>query len=338
MSNDKISSVQQAFEQFELEAVRVPKSENDQAKAVHPQIRANLSSELPGLKETFLSGSYARKVQAGHLKDVDIIVVLDDPDGTYSKSALVALEDVESAASRSGLVKSTDKGVRSVKLILKEHDFTVDLVVALEPSGGSNGLLLARYNPAKGYDDWTLLHPHSQLSACVEKNKECGGMYVPCVRIVKYWLNLYWSDHKPFKSYHAESVLHGTLHGKMQYADALVAFFEAADVQLSPGVHTPDPGYPSSNVDDLLTYEQRREAQQKVRAALRDARGALAEEDMGEALNGWAKVFGQAFPAPDTAPDKIAVAVAAGSAGIWGAGVQVGGGREIIRTRPWRPW
>lgn len=336
MSDSKIESVQQAFEQFEFEVVRVPKQENDAAKAVHPEIRDFLAAELPVLKQSFLSGSYSRKVQAGHLKDVDIIAVLDDPDGVYAKSAFSALDDVQKAVRESDLVRRTRKGVRSVKLILEDNDFTVDLVVALEPTGGQDGLLLARYN--EQHDDWTLLHPRGQLSACVEKNEACSGIYVPCVRLVKYWLGTQWADHKPFKSYHAEAVLHGALDKKVDYAVAIVAFFEAADQGLAPGVHTADPGYPGSNVDDLLTHEQRLEARQKVRIALQAARAASAEEDVGEALNGWAKVFGSAFPAPDTAPDAISAAVLAGAARIWGTGVRVGEGREIIRTRPWRPW
>jgi hypothetical protein len=330
MSNNKIESVQQAFEQFERDVVRVPKSDNDAAKAVHPEIRKTLASELAQHQETFLSGSYSRKVQAGRLKDVDIIVVLDDPDGKYAASALAALEDVQKAARCSDLVRSTKKGVRSVRLVLNDHDFTVDLVAALE--------LLACYKPADGFDDWTLLHPRGQLSAAVKKNEECGGIYVPCVRLVKYWLGTVWgTDHKPFKSYHAEAVLHGVLSKKVDYADAMVAFFEAANTQLAPGVHTPDPGYPSANVDDLLDYEQQSEARRKVAIAMEVARAAFEEEDVGVALNGWAEVFGLAFPAPDTSPEKIAAAITAGTAGIVGSGVKVGGGREIIKARPWRP-
>jgi hypothetical protein len=219
--------------------------------------------------------------------------------------------------------------------VLENHDFTVDLVAALEPAGGEDGLLLARYNPAEGHDDWTLLHPRGQLDAAVQKNKECGGMYIPSVRLVKYWLGTQWGDHKPFKSYHAEAVLHGALRRKMEYAEAVVAFFDAAHAQLARGVHTPDPGYPSANVDDLLEDDQRSEARRKVDVAMKSAQVAFEEEDVGESLNAWAKVFGPAFPVPDTSADKIAAAVTAGSAGALRSGITVGG-REIIRARPWR--
>lgn len=81
-STQRIESVQQAFEQFEQQIVRVPKAENDSAKEVHPQIRETIRQELPEHVETFLSGSYSRKVQVVRLKDIDIIVVLEDPAGS----------------------------------------------------------------------------------------------------------------------------------------------------------------------------------------------------------------------------------------------------------------
>ncbi len=87
MNSSEFQSVHEAFERFENEVVRVPKAENDEAKRVHPKIRGTLERELPEHLETFLSGSYGRRVQAVRLKDIDIIVVLDDPDGRFAASA-----------------------------------------------------------------------------------------------------------------------------------------------------------------------------------------------------------------------------------------------------------
>ncbi len=75
MATEEIDSVQQAFEQFERQVVRVPQAENEAAKEVHPQVRETLKQELPEHLETFLHGSYSRKVQVVRIKDIDIIVV-----------------------------------------------------------------------------------------------------------------------------------------------------------------------------------------------------------------------------------------------------------------------
>jgi hypothetical protein len=127
--------------------VRVPDSENREAKKVHPEIRGVVEEELEQVIRTFLSGSYSRKVQVVKLNDVDVIVVLDDPDGTFANSAKDALEAIREAAKGSDLVRHTKLGVRAVKLFLHGYEFTVDLVAAREPDSGEEGLLLARHLP-----------------------------------------------------------------------------------------------------------------------------------------------------------------------------------------------
>jgi predicted nucleotidyltransferase len=337
MATDRIESVQQAFEQFERDMVRVPKDENDIAKETHPQVRETVARELPQHMETFLSGSYSRKVQVVKLKDIDVIVVLHDPDGDFARSADAALEVIRKVASSSKLVKSARKRVRSVRLTLKDHEFTIDLVAALQPTDGRTGLLLARRIPDEGLDDWTLGHPRGQRQAAIDKNAECGEIYIPAVRLVKYWLGTVWGDDKrPFRSYHAESVLHGALSKKVEYAEAMVLFFDAAYEALAPTSRTPDPGAPDTYVDERLEDDERREAREAVGRARRAARAAYEISDLGEALDAWVEVFGSAFPSPSTSHEKVAAALTSGTAGIVGAGVRVGKGRPVIQSRPWR--
>lgn len=337
MPTEPIQSVQQAFEQFEPDVVRVPKAENDAAKEVHPQIRKTLAQELPEHLEAFLSGSYSRRVQVVKLKDVDIIVVLEDSDGEFTNSAEAALEAIRKAAATSELVKRTRKRVRSVRLTLHDHEFTIDLVAALEPTDGEDGLLLARRTPEEGLDDWTLGHPRGQRQAAIDKNEECGGIYIPSVRLAKYWLGTVWGDgQKPFRSYHAESVLHSTLSEKMEYAEAMVLFFDTAYQALAPGTLTPDPGAPDTYVDERLEDDERREARQAVDRAREAAHVAFEQEDVGEALDAWVEVFGSAFPAPSTSPEKVAASLVAHTAGVVGAGIRAGRGRPVIEARPWR--
>lgn len=337
MATDRIESVQQAFEKFERDMVRVPKDENDIAKQTHPEIRETLARELPEHMETFLSGSYSRKVQVVKLKDIDVVVVLHDPDGDFAQSAEAALEAIRKAASSSELVRSARKRRRSVRLTLKDHEFTIDLVAALQPSDGRAGLLLARRIPEEGLDDWTLEHPRGQLQAAIDKNEECGKIYIPSVRLVKYWLGTVWGDDKrPFRSYHAESVLHGALSKKVEYAEAMVLFFDEAYEALGPTHRTPDPGAPDTDVDERLEDNERRGAREAVGRARRAAHAAYEMGDPSAALDAWVEVFGSAFPSPSTSSEKVAAALASGTAGIVGAGVRVGKGRPVIQSRPWR--
>ncbi len=337
VATEEIDSVQQAFEQFERQVVRVPQAENEAAKEVHPQVRETLKQELPEHLETFLHGSYSRKVQVVRIKDIDIIVVLEDPDGRFARSAEAALEAIRQAAITSPLVRRAEKRVRSVRLVLHDHEFTVDLVAALEPEDGDDGLLLARRIPEEGLDDWTLGHPRGQLQAAIDKNEQTGGIYIPCVRLAKYWLGTIWGDrNRPFRSYHAESVLHGALDEKVGYDEAMVRFFDAAHDALAPGILTPDPGAPHTDVDERPDPEERREAREAVARARRGAREAYQKRDLGEALNAWVELFGPAFPAPITSPESIASSMAARTAGIVGAGIRATKGRPVIEARPWR--
>lgn len=337
MTSLRIDSVQQAFAEFERDVVRVPKDVNDSAKEVQREIRKWLEVELPVLLETFLSGSYSRRVQVVRLNDVDIIVVLSDPDGTFARSAAAALEAIRSAAARCPMVETAEARVRSVRLALHEHEFTIDLVAALEPPAGTDGLLLARHMPEEALDDWTLGNPRGQKQAAVDKNEETAGVYVPSVRLAKFWLGTVWGNgHKPFRSYHAESVLHGAMIEHVEFAEAMVLFFDAAYDALAPGVLTPDPGDPGHSVDERLEDNERREARDAVARAREAAHAAYEQEDVGSALDAWVEVFGSAFPAPSTSPKTVAPSLASGTAGVVGAGVRAGRGRPVIQSRPWR--
>src|SRR5215211_1566234 len=230
-----IESQQQAFEKFEKGSVRVPDSENREAKKVHPEIRGALEEHMEEVIKTFLSGSYSRKVQVVRLNDVDVIVVLADPDGTFAASAKAALEAIREAAKGSDLVRRTKLGVRAVKLFLHGHEFTVDLVAAREPEDGGEGLLLARHLPEEGYDDWQLLNPQGQRQAAADKNDECDDMYVPGVRIIKFWNE---GEGKPLRSYYAEAILWHALDGPTGYPEAVVRFFDEAYARLAPSART----------------------------------------------------------------------------------------------------
>jgi hypothetical protein len=328
-----IDNVRKAFEEFECEQVRVPKKENDAAKGVHPKIREAVKAELDDIVDDFLSGSYSRRVQVGQtLHDIDIILVLDDPAGAYASSASSALDAVQDAIRGCDLVRRTVKRVRSVRTFLHDYDFHVDLVVALKPAFG-DGLLLARNLPEEGYDDWSQANPRGQREAAWEKNEECGEMYIPAVRIIKFWNA---GAGKPLRSYHAESILYHALDGPLDYAEAVVRFFDAAYDALAPGVLTPDPGEPTAYVDARLEDDERRQARDRVEQARAAAHAAFEIDDVGEALDAWVAVFGSSFPAPSTAPDKIAASLAAGTAGAVAAGIHPGRGRPVIQSRPWR--
>lgn len=328
-----IESQQQAFEEFERNHVRVPDSDNDSAKETHPEIRGYMQEQLESFIKSFLSGSYSRKVQVVRLNDIDVIVVLADPEGRYASSAGAALEDIRAAAEGCSLVRSTELGVRAVKLELHGRSFTVDLVAARQPDSGE-GLLLARHLPKDGHDDWQLLNPEGQRKAATEKNEDSGGTYVPGVRLVKFWNE---GEGKPLRSYHAEAILWHALNGPVEYPEMVVRFFDEAYTRLAPSARTPDPGAPDGEpVDERLEDSERSTARDKVEKARRIAHEAFEKESLEEALELWGDVFGASFPAASTSSEAVAGALGSGTAGIDGTGVRRGRGDKQVQVRSWR--
>lgn len=336
-----ISTVQHAFTEYETK-VRVPKKQADRAKEVHPEIRAAVEKDLGDLfSRAFLAGSYARKVQtAPQLKDIDIVFVLNDPDGEFAASAHAALERLRKAAKTSDLVElPTRLGVRAVKLDIEGEEFTVDAVAAIEDAFGD--LKLARYLPDESLDDWTPANPKGQMDAHWQKNKDTEGVFIPAVRIIKSWNQRNkWKSKNALPSYLVESILFHAMGKKVDFADAVLGFFRAAETHLSSAWSTVQcPGSPSNYVDERLDDERRKAALEKVRRDLQHAENAVADPDPSKAMDLWAKVFGPAFPAPSGDTSALAAALAAGTATARGAGISVasnGGNRQVVPTRPWR--
>ena len=334
MAIASLPSVQQAFEQFERETVRIPPAEDEAAQNVHQRVRADIQRHFGRLLlDHYLSGSYSRRVQvAPKLKDIDVILLLDDPTGSFRHSATQALQAIEAAVMTCDLVRAAEIRCRSVRAFLHDYDFTVDLVAAL-PSSTGTGVLLARRIPEEGRDDWSWGNPEGQREAAIDKNAACDGVYVPAVRVAKFWKN---GACRVFKSYHAESIMFHSLVSNTPYAEALAGFFDAAYERLAPGVYTEDPGAPGTRVDERLEADERAAARDALAGARTHASAALSASTPDEALNCWARVFGPSFPAPATSRASIVSSLADRTAGVTGLGVTARRGPKPVRPRSWR--
>jgi hypothetical protein len=331
-----IKTVDDAFEWYESNVARVPDGENADGKAVHPEVRKAVCAKLD-VEHHFLSGSYGRKTQAVTLKDVDIIVVLKDEDGSLQASASDALKKVQEAAIECDLVRRTRVSVRAVKCFLHDYEFHVDIVPALRPALG-DGLQLPRNIPNEGLDDWSLEYPEQQLKACQDKNKATDGLYLPATRVIKAW-NQRYPTAKPLRSYHGESLLYHGIGETKTLQEAVLAFFDHAYDALTLGQLTATPGAPAGRyVDDRLDPEDREAAREKVEAAREKAHEAADIEDPGEAMEAWVKVFGTGFPSPTTEPDAVDAALRSGNAFALGSGVRVGKTEESRDYIPGRSW
>jgi hypothetical protein len=337
----RFKTEQQAFESFEAEHVRVPDVENRQARHVQQEFRDALKEWLGERHaDSFLAGSYRRKTQAVHLKDLDIIVLLNDPTGELRASASGTLAFMKQVASCYPAVGVVTTKCRAVECELDGYTFWADLVPALDD--GQGGLLLAYVDRAENVDEWRSADPKGQTQACHDKNDETDGAYVPVTRICKFWNASFVSSpdqKKPLPSYLVEAILFHALTGPITWPEAVLAFFEAAELHLSqPEPSVPCPGKPGDFVDEQLDDDRRIAALAKVRVALVHARAAAAHTDLDGALDEWARVFGPSFPAPSTHPAAVASALRGQTATVVGSGASVSpSGRRVPAVRSHGP-
>lgn len=335
-------TTQQAFEQFERESVRVPDAENKLAKTVQTEFRVVLAEELGDLHlESFLAGSYPRKTQAVRLKDIDLAVVLRDPAGEFAASASGTLTFMRTVVQAYPRVSAATRKCRAIECDLTDVPFWVDVVPALQDRRG--GLLLAYVDRQKGIDEWRPADPKGQIHACQAKNAQTAGMYVPVTRICKFWNQSFTSSpeqEKPMPSYLVEAILFDAVDDPIDWAEAVLAFFENAYRHLSATSPTvPCPGKSTEFVDEKLDPLRRARALVKVEAVLPTVRRAAAERDPAAAMNLWADVFGPAFPAPATDSRTMSKALHSGSFSILGSGVSPSpaAGRRPIPVRSHGP-
>jgi hypothetical protein len=336
-----IRTLQQAFEEFERDKVRVPEAQNRAAKQVQEEFRRFIARELGHLHaDDFLAGSYRRRTQAVELKDLDIVFVLNDPTGEFLASALATLKQMKHVATKYGPVTIAKVKCRAVECELDGYTFWVDFVPAL-PDGHAR-LLLAYNDKDENTDEWRPADPKGQIDACFAKNDQTGHVYIPVTRICKFWNRSFVSSpdqKKPLPSYLVEAILYDALSGPCEWADAVLAFFENAERHLSnPQPSVACPGSPQDFVDEKLEDDRRRDALAKVQAALVHARAAAASPDPRKAMDQWAQVFGPGFPAPCTQPGRLAQGLRTGSATVVGSSVTASPlGRSHVPVRSHGP-
>lgn len=328
------------FRSFVNRFVSTPKSQTDIAKKRWPEVVEHLESALGNrFVKSFLSGSYARKVQVRRLKDIDIIIELNDVDGQFFKDAAATLKFVAGLlADFPGLSEVPEIGVRAVTLHFSDVDFKIDVVPAIPATNDQHWL--AVNDPEKGENKWALASPKRQLVAASKKNEELDGNYTPATKLVKEWNQSFGEDkHKAMPSYLAESILFHCLSVWDGFEDAAVLFFSSAVRHLAePLPSVTCPGDEKNFVDEKLEDDRRLRALSLAQAALSDATQARDEDDADKSMDLWAKVFtAPDFPAPKNDPSKLASALGVGGVTASGLAVAAGhSGRKIVDGRSWR--
>ena len=174
--------------------IEVTKAELDEARRRRAGIAAALASEFPGSRH-YVNGSVAHGDALTPLTDVDLGVVIPNPEGHYGpgKKGPGELQERAAAAIRRGLadeyghLRVEFRGrKRSIRVSFRDPireglpDFTADVIIAIDFPDG-RGLYIPRF------DSWDRADPETHTALVTAANRRTESVYARTVRLLKHW-------------------------------------------------------------------------------------------------------------------------------------------------------
>ncbi|GAA5121296.1 CBASS oligonucleotide cyclase [Haloechinothrix salitolerans] len=247
------------------------------------------------LEDDFLTGSYRRETKTKKLKDVDIFVVIaaDGPQAAYRQQApiqvlnalLDLLQQRWSDAYRDGMAIVIPYGS-------DDEVMSLDVVPAFKRASG--GYFIP--NPDAG--DWLATNPKRHHELSTAKNTDCGGKYVPFVKMIKGINRELGEPVSP--SFLLEVMAMDLIKTPFgRYQDEIVLFLATAAERLDNAWD--DPAGLGGDVNTVMTTTQKQVAADALRSAQAIAEHAVDLEDNGQeraAYDGWKKLFGDRMTRP----------------------------------------
>jgi predicted nucleotidyltransferase len=247
-------SLEQALEAARRR-IEVSKAELDEARRRRDQIGAALRDAFPGSR-VYVNGSIAHGDALYPLTDVDLGVVVPDPDRRYgpAKRGPKELKDQAAKVIRTALASEYPKlrvivegRKRSIlvsfgsPVTVTEKDFTADVIVAIDnPTGG--GLYIPRYNT------WDRAHPEMHTAMVRNAVHSSEIAYARVVRLLKHWARRH---DKPLSSWHIKALALGCLTTPTSQLAGLLTWFDQAIADLR--LHdTPDPAGVASTIKSKM--------------------------------------------------------------------------------------
>lgn len=309
-------SAQQAYPTLDellqeaLTRIQVNRSELTEAKRRRDLIRAALRREFSTTR-TYANGSVAHGDALTPLLDVDLGVVVPDPDHRYGPGLTGPAELKERAAAavrRELRAEFGDLRVevaghkRSVLVRFNDpmrpgwEDFTADVIVSVaHPSG--QGLYIPKH------DTWDRSDPEKHTALVSEAIDNTKVSYARIVRLLKHWLRQF--EEPPMCSWHVKALALDCITEPTTLLDGLATWFTYAAAQLRLR-DTPDP---AGVGPDIKTINPSRQA---AAFQLQQAANQLAEAVRLEA-QGWpalahdvlAELFGDEEMLPHPSPRAV---------------------------------
>ncbi|MGK5738928.1 CBASS oligonucleotide cyclase [Micromonospora sp. URMC 103] len=272
--------------------LEITTTEQKLAAARHAAVR-DFVREKWNLDDDFLTGSYRRDTKTKKLKDVDIFLVInpDGPQGGYRSrppldvlnALLVVLCDRWPDAHRDGM---------AIVIPYGDDVMSIEAVPAFKRANG--GYFIPE--PAAG--TWIATNPKRHHELSIAKNADCGGKYVPLVKMIKGINRELGEPVSP--SFLLEVMAQTIVKAPVgRYQDEIVLFLATAADRIDEA--WPDPAGLGGDVNTVMTAADKRAAATALRQAQHIAERAVDLEDEGQdhaAYTEWKKLFGGRMTRP----------------------------------------
>jgi hypothetical protein len=265
------------------------------AKAAHERARERLRTDPESKdahKDTFLSGSYARRTAINDINDVDVICVLDiDHTITQPEVVLAWVQGILARHYDEVRPQGRSIGAEAAKGVW------LDIVPATLVSGDDGPLWI----PDRDAKQWVQTHPKGQIEAGLSKNKTTNGYFVQIVKLLKSWRDPLPTKSCQLKSYILETLIHRTIGIPFSHAGAIVNVLEGIERSYGAFRNTDtvpiifDPGYAMVNVAKRWSADDFNDFMTQVKSAAATARAALDSPDENESRKLWRRLFGSTF-------------------------------------------
>ena len=290
-------TVDEAFEKFR-QRLELSETERQDAVRRHNEVRACIGEGFD-IDRDFLTGSYARHTKTKPLKDVDIFFCLGENDRHWrSNPPSDVLDAFEESLVKKYGADSVEGGRRCVTVEFDKRNPTADdegkvlCNDAVPPYELDDGYEI----PDRDLGKWIKTDPDTHKEKSTAKNKECGGKWVPLVKMLKRWNR---SAEKPISPSFLIEVMALDLVDPpfTKYPSEVRRFFAAAQNGIMRD--WPDPAGYGPPVSDQMNTDNCRIAVDALRAAeVKAARAVHLEQQgkTGEALALWREIMGKYFP------------------------------------------
>lgn len=294
-------TMQARFKEF-ASALEITCGEQKDASALHTDVRQRPDGSSLKIEHDFLSGSYARETKIRPLKDIDLVMILEEdayPEYDEDGDPAALLDEVKDVLD--GLYEDDDTVTvemqhRSVNLRFSNPPYGFDVVPAFVVGGDVLRI------PDRKHDMWPRTNPakHQELLTEANDAQHTDGTIVPIIKMLKGWntnqggvVKSFWIEAQAMRVFASEIE---------SYPKGVSEFFHrAADLILEP---CPEPAGVGPDIDISLTDEERHVKRQKFLGFAQLADQALqceADGDEDEAHRLWYEIFGDPFPKPPMA-------------------------------------